>query len=345
MNKFFSLLAVFFGAFLPQLASAHEVYVLTKNQIASSMQASGLNIFDSLRDPHNLKLFFTISIGIGLAFLANLFFRHSAIGAKLRGIVEKGHVMGPIFVRLAVATSFFYSAATWSFLGPELSLHDFPYGGAIRIILYALSAMFLLGIFVEVASLVGLGIFILAIHQYGWYMLAYFNYFGEFIVLILFGLRVFSFDRLFFGKGNRLQALEKYKTTVVRVCYGVALGFAAIYVKFLHPALTYTVVTEYKLTQYHWLFPGDPLFVVLGAALSELAIAICIIIGFQLRFVVLISLFYITLSLLFFKEAVWPHYLLYGISLNLIFDKEVFTFDNLIDKYWPFGRKKVKGVQ
>ncbi len=325
--------------FWPNIASAHEVYVLTPGQVDDGLLSKGLNVFDALKNPENARTFIIISILVCIAFLINFFFRHSKIGGSVRKFLEKGHIFGPIFVRLAISASFFYSATTWSFLGPEHSLHDFPYDEVIRIILYVLSAMFLFGIFTEVAALVGLGIFAMALFLYQWQMLAYFNYFGEFIVLILFGLRIFSFDRLFFGKAKRLQFLEKYKTTIVRVCYGIALAFASIYIKFMHPALPLAVVNDYNLTQFHWLFPHDPLLVVLGAAISELAIAICIIIGFELRFVVLISLFYLTLSLLFFKEAVWPHFLLYGISFNLIFDKEVFTVDNLIDRYWPWKKR------
>ncbi|GBD34292.1 hypothetical protein HRbin35_00002 [bacterium HR35] len=45
---------------------------------------------------------------------------------------------------------------------------------------------------------------------------------------------------------------------------------------------------------------------------------------------VLISLFYITLSLIYFKELVWPHILLYEISLNLLVQPEILTLDHFI---------------
>lgn len=333
------LSALVLSFIIPTLASAHEVYVLNKDEIADGFSNHSLNIFTALQSTENLKLFLIVSVCVGVVFVANLFFRHYAWGDALRRFFEKGHVFGPIFVRLAVSVAFFYSAAEWSFLGPELSLHDFPYGGIIRIVLFVLSALFFFGLFVEWAAIVGLGIFCIAIYKYGWYMLSYANYFGEFIVLIMFGLRVFSFDKLFFGEGKRFASLEKYKTTIVRICYGFALAFAAIYIKLLNPALTYEVVTQYNLTQFTCLFPSDPLFVVLGAFLAELTIAIFVMIGFQLRLTVFISLIFFTMSLLFFKEAVWPHFLLYGISFSLIFNKEVLTLDNLIDKYWPFRKK------
>ncbi len=51
-----------------------------------------------------------------------------------------------------------------------------------------------------------------------------------------------------------------------------------------------------------------------------------------MRLTILISLFYITLSLLFFRERVWPHLLLYGISFNLLVQPETFTIDHILFK-------------
>jgi uncharacterized membrane protein YphA (DoxX/SURF4 family) len=341
MKKLISFFSLAAAVLLPINTFAHEVYVLTKDQVQEGFR-DHYNVFIAWKNIENIKLTLIISVCIGIVLVLNFLFRHSTLGHKLRSIVERGRVFGPLFVRLAVSLSFFFSALQWSFLGPELSLHDFPYGEIVRIVMFALSGMFFFGLFVEVASLIGLAIYILAFYQFGFYMLAYFNYLGEFIVLILFGLRVFSLDRVFFGPLNRLKEWEKYKTTVVRICYGIALCFAAIYIKILNPNLTLAVVNEYDLTRFSFLFPQDPLMVVLGAAMAEVTLGIFIIIGFQLRFAVLVTLFYLTLSLIFFREAVWPHLLLYGISFSLIFDKEVFTVDNFLDKYFAFGKNARK---
>jgi uncharacterized membrane protein YphA (DoxX/SURF4 family) len=203
----------------------------------------------------------------------------------------------------------------------------------LRAALFAISGMILTGFLTELAALGALLIFTIGWQIEGWYLLTYMNYLGEIVVLILFGSRRYSVDRWIFGSLKRFPHLRDYEQAIVRVCYGIALSYAAIDIKFLHPILTVTVVNEYHLTQFHWLFPSDPLLVTFGAALSELVIGIFIILGFEIRLTVLISLFYITMSLLYFREVVWPHLLLYGISLNLIFSKEAFTLDNFVDEH------------
>jgi uncharacterized membrane protein YphA (DoxX/SURF4 family) len=156
---------------------------------------------------------------------------------------------------------------------------------------------------------------------------------GEIIVLILFGAREpWSAYRWLFGKLARLPIIKQYESDIVRVFYGLALMYAAINVKFLHPILTISVIVQYNLTRFHLLFPHDPLFVVLGAALAEVAIGLFIMLGFQLRLTILVTLFYITLSLIFFRESVWPHLVLYGISLNLLITPQKLSLDNWLAK-------------
>jgi len=168
-------------------------------------------------------------------------------------------------------------------------------------------------------------------------MVTYLNYLGEFAVLLLFGMRRWSIDRYIFGKLKRFKKFEKYGPVIIRICYGIGLIFAAVTVKFLHPSLTLEIINNYNLLQFHWLFPNDALLVVLGAAIAETAIGLLIVIGFETRITILVLLFYLTLSLIYFREAVWPHFILYGISLNLLVQPETFTFDNLF-----FGKRKKK---
>ncbi|MGH7245319.1 MAG: hypothetical protein ACREGI_00105, partial [Candidatus Levyibacteriota bacterium] len=72
--------------------------------------------------------------------------------------------------------------------------------------------------------------------------------------------------------------------------------------------------------------------------LSEISIGLFILLGFAMRFTVLISLFFITLSLLYFHELIWPHIMLYGISFSLLINSgDVFT----IDHYVPFWIQRI----
>ena len=304
------------------VTQAHEVYVLSRSQVAAGFAAGNPLTLSALNNPHNLSIFLWVSAAVALLFAGAVVFRLSWRGERFYKKLGTLNHWGPLFVRGAIAASFFYSALTWSFLGPELSLHALPLAIVMRGILFAASIMFLLGIGVEVAAAVSLVMFFIGGYVFGWYILTYVNYLGEIIALLLFGSRRLSLDALWRGPLKRFSHLSQYETVIVRIGYGAALLYAAISIKILHPILTIDVVNQYHLTQFHWLFPSDPLLVVLGAAIAEVAIGFFILVGFETQLTVFISLIYITLSLMYFREAVWPHLMLYGISLNLIFNRE-----------------------
>src|SRR5581483_10157934 len=127
-------------------------------------------------------------------------------------------------------------------------------------------------------------------------MMTYINYVGEFLVLMAFGARTYSLDGLLFGPSGWMEKYRKYENLFLRFCFGFGLVYAAINIKFIHAILTLDVVNDYHLTQFHLLFPHDPLLVVLGAGLAEIAIGLFIIFGFQLRLTLIVMLFYVTLS-------------------------------------------------
>lgn len=313
---------------------AHEAYVLPYNTFWDGLkQPLSSRAFDALKNPHDLKLTLTIVIStivlLGLDFL----FRQTSMGQRFHAFFEKFANWGPHFVRIAIAAAFIFSGLSSSFLGPELHTSLMPFPGLMNILLVVMGALILLGLFTELVGLIGVVVFITAFQTFGAYMFTYLNYFGELIVLALFGMRVLSLDKFIFGPLRRFRSFEKYETLIVRVFYGLALIYAAINVKLLHPDLTTSVVTTWHLTKFSWLFPSDPLLVTLGAGIVEAVIGVFIIFGFEMRLTVLISLFYITLSLLYFRELVWPHLLLYGISFNLLVQPETFTLDHLFFKH------------
>ena len=164
----------------------------------------------------------------------------------------------------------------------------------------------------------------------------------ELIVLLLFGSRFLSFDQLFWKKKLWVKALELYKeyeTPIVRVGYGLALIYAGWNIKFQHQELTVWVYNQYHLKDF---FHASAQFIAAGAGLSEIAIGFFILIGFTMRWTILISLFFITLSLIYFHELLWPHVMLYGISFSLLIN----SADKLtIDHYMvPWVRRLIKKV-
>ena len=318
---------------MPLLASAHEAYVLPYKFFWQTMRdGTSLRAFTALNNPQNLHLTLVIVGCTLVGLIANFLLRRTRLGTKMHLFLERYARFGTHFIRIAIAVAFFFSAASYTFLGPELHLDLVPYAHLVQIALYAMSVMIFLGIFTELAAAMGLILYLVGWFVFGSYLLTYLNYFGELVVLLLFGIRAFSIDRLLFGRLRRFRTFEKHETTIVRVAYGLALMYAAVTVKLLHPELTVTVIHDWHLTQFHWLFPSDPILVTFGAGVVEFIIGLFIAVGFELRLTVLVSLFYITLSLLYFRELVWPHLLLYGISFNLLVQPERFTLDRILFK-------------
>lgn len=330
---------------LPLFASAHEAYVLSAQEFSAGLKTISWGAFAALKDPGNIKFSLVVGLGVLLALGINLWFRRTHLEKFLNFELSHLKHLGLFIVRLSVSASLFFSALGMQFLGTELSLTAFPHPLLIRAILFLVSFMLVLGLFTEAAAIIGLGLFAQAFYLFGGYMFTYANYLGEFLVLALFGSRMFSLDSYIFKPLSRFARLKEYETTIVRVCYGLALLYAAVTIKLLHPQLTLDVIRDYNLTQFHWLFPHDPLLITLGAGLTEAAIGLFIIFGFETRLTVFISLFYITLSLLFFQEKVWPHLILYGISINLIIsDGGKLTLDDWLDKYFK-RRKLLRGAK
>ena len=344
------LLLVFLALVIPTTVLAHEAYVEPRQYFWHIMsEPPDPRVWEAFQDPSNIFITIKVVAGVMTFLILNFLFRLSRWGKKLHASLEKFSMIGPQFVRAAIVASFFFSAATMSFLGPELRLELLPAHALIQIGLFACAVLIFFGLFTEIAAFLALIIFFTGFLVYSHYLFTYFNYLGEIVVLLFFGMRRLSLDRLIFGKlrGWR-ECFEPYETTVVRVFYGIALIYAAVTVKFLHPDILIKVIHDWDLTQFHWLFPSDPVLITLGAGIIEVVIGLFIIFGFELRSTVLISLFYITLSLIYFKEMVWPHFMLYGISLNLLVQPEIFTIDNLIfdksrKRLWRFSFKKHRG--
>jgi hypothetical protein len=293
---------------IPIAAFAHEVYVLNPDEFTRQWNTTSVQLLDVLQNPKDIMTCIVITLGILLLLTLTFFFLRSQRGKRFTAAFERYSKYGPLILRLVIGASFIFSAYYGSFLGPELSINSLPGAILIQTLMYTVGILFLWGLCIEIAALTGLLIITLGFAVYNIYLLTYISYVGVLLAFLC----------------------SKYEVPFVRVFYGIGLLFAAINIKLLHPAVALMVVEKYNLTQFHWLFPSDPLLVVLGAGLVEVALGLFIIFGFELRLVVLISLFYLTLSLLFFREALWPHLIMFGISFDLLVSKQHYSLDALL---------------
>ena len=285
MSTMLLIIFLFFSFFFlgAPSASAHEAYVLPHDFFWQGIMraASWTHTFDAFTDPHNIFLTIIIGGAIASLILINFFFRRSRFGNRAHSRFERLARYGSHSVRIAVAVVLFFSAQSNTFLGPELYGSSFSHPLLVKILLYVLSGMIVLGLLTELAAVVAIMLYCYSVYVFGSYMFAYANYLGEFLVLLLFGMRVFSVDTYIFGPLKKFQAFQKYESVIVRVMYGAGLIFAAVTVKLMHPELTIAVVNTWHLTQFHFLFPGDPRLVTFGAGIVELVVGLFIIFGFE----------------------------------------------------------------
>ncbi len=309
----------------------HEAYVLSPQQFQAGLHTHTSDPLGALFNVANIKLFVVISLVVAAAYTLNFLFASTRAAIWLDRAVRPLKGLGPLLIRLTVGISFLVGASQSVFFGPELPLHQVIGGGIIRAAEFVLGIMILLGLWGDLAALAGIAIFFYLMHFWGSYLVTYANYFGELVALLLFGSGWLSADKALFKRKSGLRVLSKfreYEIPLVRVLYGVALIFAGYTIKFQHQTLTVEVYNQYHL--YNFFHLKDT-FIAAGAGLAEIMIGTFILMGFALRFTILISLAFITLSLLYFREAVWPHLLLYGISISLLINAgDLLTIDRYL---------------
>lgn len=317
---------------------AHEVYVLKEDEIAAGMQMP-LNPFSSLTSSTNiLWLVFFASLAV-ISLLISFRISYSTWGIRMTKLVEKARQFGFLIIRLFLGVSLLFSAYYRSLFGPELPLSHLPYPILWQSLLYVSGILITLGLFTRLVAIVLLVMYTIAFGTFGSYLITYINYLGEILILILVGGEFGSLDSMLFKKVSVFtkEYARSLVVPILRISFGISLLFAAVYAKFLHTQLSYDVVVNYHLTYY---FPFDPLFIVLGAGMIEVTIAVIFLLGVNMRWNIFFFAFWATLSLLYFGESVWPHLILFGICIGLfLIGYDQFTLEERVIKLF---RKKKK---
>lgn len=324
-------LAASFG--FPAIVFAHENYVLQAEVIDAGMRDYSLYVLDALKNPGNVRVALAVSLGSLIALLLYFWFQHSRYGIWLDKKLLRLESLSELLLRLALAASLLFSAKNFVYLGPEIYLSTFPVDSLIQILLYITGALLVLGLFSEIAGAISLAIILIATYIYKDYILTYFNYFGEFVALILFGGGWLSLDNLLRGVNKLREKYKQWEILIIRVTYGISILYPAITIKLLHPTIIIEIVNRYGLNNINWLFPNDPLLISLGTGLAQVAVGTALILGFQTRLNTLITFILMVLSVIFFKEAVWPHYILLALAGYLVINNGGrISLDNFIHR-------------
>ena len=194
--------------------------------------------------------------------------------------------------------------------------------------LAVLGTLILIGFWARAAAGVALILFGIGVYAHGSYMLTYANYLGEIVVLLLIGSHRVSVHSLtgWSEKFNRsyhalTKKIEHLAFPILRITFGISLLFASGYAKILHNNLALQIASLPLAGHSHsiaYYFGFEPHFLVLGAAIIELLIGFFFVLGLEIRWTSIFLLFWLTLSLWYFGEAVWPHIVLIGIPIAFI---------------------------
>lgn len=324
--SFFVFTLVLFGAFCAffactSIVSAHEVYVLEKETVEHLLNGEQPNPFELIQTSAAL-FFFWAFIAIGVVttvFFVSISHWFEKVFDPLFFHIKKKYAI--IIGRVTLGSSLIASGYFGALFGPDLSVAElFGEQAAFFIdaLLITLGIIFVFGFGTRVAALIMILFFAWAVHIKGMYMLTYANYLGEILLVLILGAHVLAVDKKVLQSHKYLNRIErffeKYAFLILRIAFGVSLIYASVYAKILNSSLALQTVIEYNLTDY---FHFEPLFIVLGAALIEITLGVFFIIGFEIRFAAVFLLVFLTLSLLYFGEAVWPHFILFGVAFAL----------------------------
>jgi uncharacterized membrane protein YphA (DoxX/SURF4 family) len=310
----------FAAFFLPLIASAHEVYVLSSAQIAEALGIPSFNMVAvALANLHEFLFWgFIAALTIFCVFFISL---SHVLEDKLDPVFDRLRKYAAPIARVTVGLSFIAAAYYQASYGPELPLVNTfgAYSGIVTVILLIIGTLIIAGLYVRAAALVALGLFTIAVYYHGIYMLTYTNYLGEVLVLLILGGHHGTKPKL--GEPKIAKAFAPYSFLLLRVCFGISLFYASLYAKILHNNLA-LMVAELPLAGHPYSIAHqlgfEPHFLVLGAAIVEILIATFFILGIEIRFTSLFLLFWLSMSLWWFGEVVWPHIILIGIPIAFI---------------------------
>ncbi len=336
--SFFGIGAVMSALTAPTAAYAHEVYVLSPAEIAQGIATPAFSSFGEILTHMDQFIFWTC-IAVFMVFCIFFISISRFLEKHLDPFFMRSKKYAPMVARVTIGLSFLAAAYYQALFGPEIPLAGLfgPYAPLVTALLIVAGILVLIDRYTRVAALGILALFGIAIARYGWYMLTYTNYVGEILILILFGVEHPALRKGIPNAWKKLKtALAPYRFFILRVAFGTSLLYASLYAKFIHNDLALQVASLPLAGHLHSLaytLGFEPHFLVLGAGIVEIVIALFFLLGIEIRFTALFLEFWLTLSLLYFGEVVWPHLILIGIPIAfLLYGYDRYSLEGLVFK-------------
>lgn len=313
MGKFLGVLAFF----IPTLVRAHEVYVLEAGEIARGLATPPISPFTVIAENFSQFMVWGLFFCIALPTLFAMSLSRK-VERLFHPFFSRTRTWAPMLVRIGVGASLIAFGYAGSIFGPEIPLQNIfgEYTPFVSVFLALAGAMILFSAYSRAGGFLLLGIFLCALVVRGWYVLTYIEYAAAAIFFIIGPPG--SIDRS--GTALRknfsrfVECMQAYRFAILRVGFGLSVMLASVYAKMIYGTLGLMVVEKYNLTDYLIFSSFSPEFLVLGAAIVEFLCGLLIVLGIEIRHTTLFLAFWLTLSLAYFQEMVWPHIILFGLG-------------------------------
>lgn len=305
-------------------ASAHISYVLDDNEFTENIGGDPSFLTNSL---FSFKfILITISVLVVVFILGLIFYKTKAIKKYVAHVLQKlnsYHEFIPWISRLALGISLIGAGVGQVLISPTLDNMG-AYAG-----IQTLLGFFLLAGFALVPTIIATIILFFIALSKNFYLIGNLDFLGlALAVLVFHSARPGVDDILEISWMRFIKIPRKHLAVLVRVSVGIAMMFLALYEKILNPHLSEMVVYKYNLTS---VINVEPAMWVLGAGIVEFVLGLIIFFGLYTRLASVISLFVLSLTFFYFKEAVYAHVTLFSIlTVVAIEGGGRLSFDNLL---------------
>lgn len=292
--------------FLPFLTYAHVSYVIPKQDFDAHMGPDSEYIINTISNSQ----FAIIGIAsiVGLILLIYISKKVKFVNRKINKIEQKlasYHEFIPWIARLALGIGLLGAGVEGVLLSPTLSeMSTFSF------IQTLLGFFFLMGFMLTPTILITIGLYFFALTK-SFYMIGNLDILALCLALLVFHSARPGVDDILGTSWLRfLKVNRNLLAPIVRVGVGSAMLFLALYEKIFNPYVSELVVYKFDLMS---IIPVSANMWVVGTGVVEAVLGILLILGLYTRLTSIVSIFVLSLTFFYFKEAVYSHVTLFSI--------------------------------
>ena len=290
-----------------------------------------------LSEPVNIALLAGAGIVVTLVIGGYLWRRPAELDVAVFRETMRGYAdLLPWIFRLSVGLPLVGAGVAGYFYSPSVPPFIPVFVAPSRLFELAIGMMLLFGLASRLAALVGLAVYLLSVPFFPELLLAN-EFVVGFLAIALVGSgrpsadhviqqivqvedavyqRLPPIHRVGWWLDRRLEPLQAYTPTIVRVGLGLNFAFLGVTQKLLNPGPALAVVEKYSLTS---VVPVSPGMWVVGVGLGEFALGVLLVVGFLTRGLAVAALAMFTLTLFGLPDdPVVAHVSLFGLSSALL---------------------------